>query len=319
MSEKDKLSQEQEKFLKETLKPHQLSAYNRLGNKEKEKFWTLKGLTAKESFLGAPEEDRRAFMKGEMDPDEVESFLAEGGSLKMRTIGPGHVRFEQINALTIPKEKDADGVVKEKRGSLRRILIALFFICLSFDIYCNTFNKAQQLQLLYANSVKSDGKVASHPGFNSHEVGKLDNDTELIGVNQRILETTKTVDQYKTFITAVIDPKTMQCDVMNSLEESFMNSKTHVADIPRCKVDGENVWVGTYVATGSTVQPIFGVFHKGNDKKWQYENFSLKDFGLNTVEMDDFPTLTEKNVPQAFAHAFPEAGEEAEHNKGDKQ
>lgn len=316
MSETNKLTHEQDKFLQETLKPHQLAAYNRLTIKEKDKFWSLNGLTAKESFLGAPFEDRRAFMNGEMEPDEVEEFLKVGGSLKMRTIGPGHVRTERITAMSIPKEKDQDGLVQEKRFSPRKVLIGLFLFCLCMDLYCTTFNKANELQLLY---VKNNQTKDSHPGFNKHEVGKLNNGSELIGVNQRIIESTKTIEQYQTFVSTVVDPKSIQCEQIGSLEESFMNSKTHLADVPRCKSDGDAFWLESYVATGpGAVKPIFGVFHKGQDKKWQYENFSLKDFGIDTAELDGFPSISEKDVPEAFAHAFPEAGENKEQNEGDK-
>jgi len=296
--EKQKLEKWQEKLLFEYFKDDSKAAYDRLTQEQKNTMWSFQSggkpnKTAMINYVLAPEHDRALFDSKKMSDTGKKEFLRIGSSRVMKIFSDGYVKFKQMMAFT---------------GIGIPVALTCAFLSIGVGIYCETYQKNKEILQVSADAKDSVGEKAQpHFGFNPEMVGKLDNHAEMIGVTQNIIDSTKTVAQYKTFVSTVVDPKSMQCEVIGSLEESFMDSKTHLPTEPRCKKDGENVWVESYVSpTSGSVKPVFGVFHQGEDGKWQYSDFDLKDFGLDTAKIDGVQTLDEKKVPEAFIHAFPE-------------
>ncbi|HVI39454.1 MAG TPA: hypothetical protein VM577_02245 [Anaerovoracaceae bacterium] len=294
----ENLEKWQEKIKYEYFQEDQRAAYSRLTQEQKDRMWSFKSgdtpnTKAMINYLLAPEEDRALFDSGKMNEFEQSNFLKIGSSRVMRIFSDGYVKFKQLMTMT-------------SIGIPVALVIALG--CVGIGIYCETYMKNKEIMEAIN---KDDGKATAHFGFNPEMVGKIDNHAEMIGVTQNLLENTKTLEQYKSFVSAVIDPNTIQCETIGNLDESFMSSKTHLPIEPRCKKDNGNVWLESYVASGpGEVKPVFGVFHQGKDGKWQYSNFDLKDFGLDTAKLDGVQTLDENKVPSAFTHAFPEMQEQ---------
>lgn len=96
------------------------------------------------------------------------------------------------------------------------------------------------------------------------------------------------------------------CDPMTSLAgQPWVNSRTGLADIPRCLVGARAVWMASVVGNGQrnpSALPWLGVFHKEGTAGWTYRNVSLR---TESALLHGHTTISLEMVAYQVAEDFP--------------
>lgn len=107
------------------------------------------------------------------------------------------------------------------------------------------------------------------------------------------------------------------CDKMQSISESWLNSQSHQADVPRCaySAGGDVIYQMSIVSVGSRAMPWIGVYRR-DGKTWTYYN--VRSRAVQTLQVQGLEYVEPVMIPRQIAKDFPELAVKVEAKKGEK-
>jgi hypothetical protein len=249
---------------------------------EQNKFWLTLDGKKKNTFLYMNNECRSLCMSDNLNAEDEEILWEHGGKLAFHYSNSGMKQSRLVK-----------GVI----SSMINFALLGAGVCLSQDLYFNTYAKNRQLNLESLSI--GDAKFELVP----LELLKLNNAKGLLDQEEAPPANAMPVTDYLT----LIQKPDFKCGKLESLSQSFKSADGY----PLCKENslGDKYVVG-YVKRSSYPEIITSVIHDGKIYNLDFD----KEFGISTVKIVGADTVTKDRVINSFAATFPDAVREYKAN-----